>query len=223
MAARQPRTCSRQNPPTGDSAARSRPDARKEAAAERARHHRLSSPATPESAPTALMHSLKHYKVLHEQNVILTVGSAPAPRVGGRTRANIERIWSDIHARCCCGLDIWRHRTFRARWQSPVSSAGQFDIMSTSSSCRVVRSGQPRVQECRAGRIAYSSCLARSANDATDYCSRSRTGRVVEVGTQVTIKCPHLGANTTMWLFNSSLRRAIDSVRFDGRESRGTE
>ena len=25
----------------------------------------------PHSAPTALMHSLKHYKVLHEQNVIL--------------------------------------------------------------------------------------------------------------------------------------------------------
>ena len=26
----------------------------------------------PESAPTALLHSLKHYKVLHEENVILT-------------------------------------------------------------------------------------------------------------------------------------------------------
>ena len=30
----------------------------------------------PESAPTALMHSLKHYKVLHEKNVILTIGTA---------------------------------------------------------------------------------------------------------------------------------------------------
>jgi KUP system potassium uptake protein len=27
----------------------------------------------PTSAPTALMHSLKHYKVLHEKNVILSV------------------------------------------------------------------------------------------------------------------------------------------------------
>ncbi|HEY7844731.1 MAG TPA: potassium transporter Kup, partial [Bradyrhizobium sp.] len=31
----------------------------------------------PVSAPTALMHSLKHYKVLHEKNVILTIESAP--------------------------------------------------------------------------------------------------------------------------------------------------
>jgi KUP system potassium uptake protein len=31
----------------------------------------------PQSAPTAMMHSLKHYKVLHEQNVILTVVTAP--------------------------------------------------------------------------------------------------------------------------------------------------
>jgi KUP system potassium uptake protein len=28
--------------------------------------------ADPESAPTALLNSLKHYKVLHEHNVVLT-------------------------------------------------------------------------------------------------------------------------------------------------------
>jgi KUP system potassium uptake protein len=37
------------------------------------------------SAPTALMHSLKHYKVLHEKNVILTIETAPAPRVDRRS------------------------------------------------------------------------------------------------------------------------------------------
>ena len=35
----------------------------------------------PASAPTALMHSLKHYKVLHEQNVILSVVTAQEPTV----------------------------------------------------------------------------------------------------------------------------------------------
>ena len=34
----------------------------------------------PHSAPTALMHSLKHYKVLHEQNVILSVVTAQQPQ-----------------------------------------------------------------------------------------------------------------------------------------------
>jgi KUP system potassium uptake protein len=37
----------------------------------------------PTSAPTALLHSLKHYKVLHEKNVILTIETADTPRVKG--------------------------------------------------------------------------------------------------------------------------------------------
>ena len=40
-----------------------------------------SSPAAPDSAPTALLHSLKHYKVLHENNVILTIVTENVPRV----------------------------------------------------------------------------------------------------------------------------------------------
>src|SRR5262249_37634219 len=35
----------------------------------------------PVSAPTALMHSLKHYKVLHEKNVILSIKIDHRPRV----------------------------------------------------------------------------------------------------------------------------------------------
>ncbi len=43
----------------------------------------------PDFAPTALMHSLKHYKVLHEKNVILTIETGGhAARAGGRARAN---------------------------------------------------------------------------------------------------------------------------------------
>ena len=43
----------------------------------------------PECAPTALMHSLKHYKVLHEKNVILTIETAPTPRIDhGRAGAD---------------------------------------------------------------------------------------------------------------------------------------
>ena len=43
----------------------------------------------PASAPTALLHSLKHYKVLHEKNVILTIETAPTPRVDrGGARAH---------------------------------------------------------------------------------------------------------------------------------------
>ena len=44
----------------------------------------------PTSAPTALLHSLKHYKVLHENNVILTIVTADTPRVRPDERVTIE-------------------------------------------------------------------------------------------------------------------------------------
>ena len=44
----------------------------------------------PDSAPTALLHSLKHYKVLHEKNVILTVNTSDTPRVAPEARVRIE-------------------------------------------------------------------------------------------------------------------------------------
>ncbi|MGA7251735.1 MAG: potassium transporter Kup, partial [Pseudolabrys sp.] len=46
----------------------------------------------PVSAPTALLHSLKHYKVLHENNVILTIETADAPRVDPSERVRIEPV-----------------------------------------------------------------------------------------------------------------------------------
>src|SRR5690606_19361044 len=46
--------------------------------------------ADGESAPTALLHSLKHYKVLHEHNVILTVRMAATPRVADDAKVNYE-------------------------------------------------------------------------------------------------------------------------------------
>src|SRR5205085_2157457 len=46
----------------------------------------------PQSAPTALLHSLKHYKVLHEHNVILTIETAHTPRVAEAERVRIEPV-----------------------------------------------------------------------------------------------------------------------------------
>ncbi len=53
----------------------------------------------PKSAPTALMHSLKHYKVLHEKNVILSVETTHTPRVEPE-RARAHRAGGlHLHAR----------------------------------------------------------------------------------------------------------------------------
>ena len=50
----------------------------------------------PDVAPVALMHNLKHNKVLHEKNVILTVETAETPRVARRPRIRIEPINADF-------------------------------------------------------------------------------------------------------------------------------
>jgi len=48
--------------------------------------------ADPSSAPTALLHSLKHYKVLHEQNVVLTIIIESTPRVAAADRVTLEPL-----------------------------------------------------------------------------------------------------------------------------------
>ena len=46
----------------------------------------------PEFAPTALLHNLKHNKVLHEHNVILTIVTADMPRVREDERVQMTQM-----------------------------------------------------------------------------------------------------------------------------------
>jgi KUP system potassium uptake protein len=139
----------------------------------------------PKSAPTALMHSLKHYKVLHEKNVILSVESTHTPRVDADKRVRIEPVGSTF-TRVLLRFGYMETPNIPKALAIARKLGWQFDIMSTSFflSRRTLRpaphSGMPRWQD----RLFIT--LARSANDATDYF-QIPTDRVVEVGTQVTI------------------------------------
>jgi len=139
----------------------------------------------PNFVPTALLHNLKHNKVLHEHNVILTIETAQTPRVDPSERVSIETV----------GERFTKVRLRFGFMESPnVPKAlaiarklgWQFDIMSTSFfvSRRALKvstqSGMPRWQD------HLFIAMSRSANDATDYF-QIPTGRVVEVGTQVSI------------------------------------
>ncbi len=46
----------------------------------------------PSSAPTSLMHNLKHNRVLHERNIILTIKTEDTPRVQRHERIEIDRV-----------------------------------------------------------------------------------------------------------------------------------
>ena len=139
----------------------------------------------PDFAPTALLHNLKHNKVLHEHNVILTIVTADTPRVSDEERVRMTPLSQHFTQRVAASSATWNRRTCPRRWRSRASSAGSSTSCRRRSSCRGARSSRRRSPACRAGRIACSS-LAKSASDATDFF-QIPTGRVVEVGTQVTV------------------------------------
>jgi KUP system potassium uptake protein len=139
----------------------------------------------PVSAPTALMHSLKHYKVLHEKNVILTIETAPTPRIDPAERVKLEQI-SATFSKVTLRFGFMESPNVPKALAIARKLGWHFDIMSTSFflSRRALKpaahSGMPRWQD----HLFIS--LSRTANDATDYF-QIPSGRVVEVGTQVTV------------------------------------
>src|SRR6201995_324889 len=139
----------------------------------------------PACAPTALMHSLKHYKVLHEKNVILTVELAPTPRIDPAERVRLEEV-SSTFSKVTLKFGFMESPNVPRALAIARKLGWQFDIMSTSFflSRRALKpaahSGMPRWQD------HMFIALTRTANDAPDYF-QIPSGRVVEVGTQVTI------------------------------------
>ena len=68
----------------------------------------------PTSAPTALLHSLKHYKVLHERNVILTVEVSHTPTVPEQRARGDRGAESDLLT-CLGPLRLHAATQFAAR------------------------------------------------------------------------------------------------------------
>jgi KUP system potassium uptake protein len=139
----------------------------------------------PSFVPTALMHNLKHNKVLHEHNVILTIETAQTPRVDPSERVKMETI-SEKFSTVRLRFGFMESPNVPKALVIARKLGWQFDIMATSffvsrrSLKPSAQSGMPLWQD------HLFIAMSRSANDATDYF-QIPTGRVVEVGTQVTI------------------------------------
>jgi KUP system potassium uptake protein len=139
----------------------------------------------PDFAPTALLHNLKHNKVLHEHNVILTIVTTDTPRVTEDERVKIS-VRSPRFSLVALKFGYMESPNVPKALAVARKLGWQFDIMSTSFflSRRALkpaaRSGMPRWQD------HLFIGLAKSASDATDFY-QIPTGRVVEVGTQVAV------------------------------------
>jgi KUP system potassium uptake protein len=141
--------------------------------------------ADPESAPTALLHSLKHYKVLHQHNLVLTMTTETTPRVPPAERVSIEPLGGSFQ-RVILRFGFMDTPNVPKALGLARKEGLSFDIMSTSFflSRRSVRpdprSGMPAWQD------RLFILLARNADDASSYFQLP-TDRVVEIGTQVAV------------------------------------
>jgi KUP system potassium uptake protein len=141
--------------------------------------------AMPDNCPTALLHSLKHYKVLHEKNVILSVVVHNFPRVSIKNRVELQRL-SDSFTLLTLHFGFMEQPNVPKALPLARQQGLNFDIMSTTFflSRRTVRSdprsGMPHWQD------RLFVFLTQNADDASSYFQLP-TDRVVEIGTQVTV------------------------------------
>ncbi len=139
----------------------------------------------PDMAPVALMHNLKHNKVLHEKNVIMSVATADTPRVDEADRLTIEAVNDDFKK-------VVIHYGFMESPNLPKALSMcrkyglKFDIMSTSfflgrrSVVPAANSGMPLWQD-----KLFIFLMKNAANPTEFY--KIPPGRVVELGAQVTV------------------------------------
>ncbi|NLS07953.1 potassium transporter Kup [Rhizobium sp. P32RR-XVIII] len=138
-----------------------------------------------EGAPTALLHSLKHYKVLHEQNVILSVVTATTPFVSDSEKIFLESF-NPLFSRLIITFGYMETPNIPRALVLVRKLGLKFDIMSTSFflSRRTIlpskKGGMPFWQD------RLFIMLAQNAGNATDYFGLP-TGRVVELGLQTVI------------------------------------
>jgi KUP system potassium uptake protein len=139
----------------------------------------------PYAAPTSMMHNLKHNRVMHERNILLSIKTEDTPRIPRYERVSVERVSDhfiriiarygfmetpsvpkilEVCRRKDCNIDLGATSFFLSRRSLRVSN----------------KSEMPRWQE----RLFIA--LANSAEDATTYF-QIPTDRVVEVGTQVAV------------------------------------
>ena len=141
--------------------------------------------ADPEAAPTALLHNLKHNKVLHEHNVILNVRTAQEPYVADEKKIEVVEIAPNLD-RLTMSFGYMETPNV-SRGLSLAKKCGlSFDIMHTS----FFLSRRTLLADGKWGMPLWQDhlfiFLSRNATNATEFF-RIPTSRVVELGSQMTI------------------------------------
>jgi KUP system potassium uptake protein len=141
--------------------------------------------ADTETAPTALMHNLKHNHVLHQTNILLTIKTCSVPYVAESEQIHVETI-SDDFRRIVASLGYMQTPRIPHLLAQARRKGCEFELMQTSFFLgrRTIKasaqSGMPLWQD------GIYIALARSSANATDFF-HIPYNRVVEMGSQVTV------------------------------------
>ena len=141
--------------------------------------------ADPMIGPPALLHNLKHNRVLHERNFIVKVESATTPRVPDDARLRLEPIAPGLW-RAWLSFGNLEHPNVPRALAEAKRQGLKFDIMSTSFflNRRTLRSGKGTVMPRWMSRVFVH--LYRSSAEPTNHY-RLPSNRVVELGQQKNI------------------------------------
>jgi KUP system potassium uptake protein len=150
--------------------------------------HRVSGTAVfltgnPESAPSALLHNLKHNHMLHERNIILSIKTANIPYVDNKDRIEIETVSNTFtKVGVTFGFmetpSVPKALTLCRRRDLNIDPSATSFFLSRRVLRPASRSPMPRWQE------KLFIWLAGTAEDASEYF-QIPADRVVEIGTQI--------------------------------------
>jgi KUP system potassium uptake protein len=140
---------------------------------------------TPEAVPHALLHNLKHNKVLHERVVLMTVKTEDEPRVADDQRLEVEALGHGFH-RVLVRYGFKEEPNIPSVLSACAKRGLGFDLMETSfflSRETVIPSVKPELSPWRERVFTTLSAIGL---DATEFF-KIPPNRVVELGTQVEV------------------------------------
>jgi len=143
--------------------------------------------STVDTVPHALLHNLKHNKILHEQTVFLTIVTHDVPRVPREDRVQLERLLNGFYR-----LEAWYGFTEQPDIDEILAASRlrygmHFDVMDTSfflSRETVIPTSE--ITGMALWRDHLFAWMSRNATRATDFFNIP-PNRVVELGTHIEI------------------------------------
>jgi KUP system potassium uptake protein len=141
--------------------------------------------STTAGVPSALLHNIKHNKVLHERVVILTIAIADVPYVDPVSRCEMTDLGDGFY-RAVLNYGFMEETDVPEGLKSMQRCGGAFDMMHTSfflSRQTLIPSDHPGMSIWREKMFAW---MLRNAASAMDFF-KLPTNRVVELGSQLEI------------------------------------